>query len=39
MTPDAVARHTRLVKLERTLTEHGVKAVIGKRGWTRFVKV
>jgi hypothetical protein len=36
---DAVARETLIAKLERTLDEHGPKAVIGNKGFSRFIKV
>lgn len=36
---DAVARETLIKKLERTLGEQGPKAVIGNKGFSRFIKV
>ena len=36
---DAAARATLLEKLEQTLREHGPKAVIGNRGFARFVRL
>jgi hypothetical protein len=36
---DQAAREALLEKLERTLAEHGPKAVIGNRGYARFLKI
>ena len=36
---DAAAREALLAKLQETLSHHGPKAVIGNRGFARFVKV
>jgi len=36
---DAAARAALIEKLERTLSEHGPKSVIGNKGYSRFVKV
>ena len=36
---DAAARGALVAKLERTLDEHGPKAVIGNKGFSRFIKV
>ncbi len=35
---DQASREALLEKLERTLAEHGPKAVIGNRGYSRFLK-
>jgi hypothetical protein len=36
---DATAREALIDKLERTLGEHGPKAVVGNRGFSRFLKI